>query len=210
MTVSSMNSPKTLRFRTKMNQGIRVEDMSISREILINTDKKKLKTFDCCPEYMKDNDCILTGYRVDYSYPQSWFSLFQCHNETGNVWTHLLGTLLFLGLIIYTWFAPIHELATMEERLVLTIFLVLHCYTLLCSSMFHLHLCVSEEAFKFWGCLDFSGISASIGGGAISIMYFLLHCDGGMRIFWIGSLVIMNLVGIIGPVFKLTNQLLNL
>ena len=32
-------------------------------------------------------------YRVDYSFAQTLRSLFSIHNETGSVWTHLIGEL---------------------------------------------------------------------------------------------------------------------
>ncbi|KAM1478612.1 hypothetical protein ACFX2I_026012 [Malus domestica] len=50
------------------------------------------------PEYMKDNEFILNYYRVDWSLPEALFSVFRWHNETLNVWTHLIGFVLFLGL----------------------------------------------------------------------------------------------------------------
>ncbi|KAK8991275.1 hypothetical protein V6N11_062294 [Hibiscus sabdariffa] len=50
------------------------------------------------PEYMKDNEFILKYYRANWSLKEALFSIFLWHNETLNVWTHLLGFLLFLGL----------------------------------------------------------------------------------------------------------------
>ncbi|KAK8602127.1 hypothetical protein V6N13_058219 [Hibiscus sabdariffa] len=50
------------------------------------------------PEYMKDNEFILNYYRANWSLKEALFSIFRWHNETLNVWTHLLGFLLFLGL----------------------------------------------------------------------------------------------------------------
>ena len=44
------------------------------------------------PEYLKDNEYIYTGYRVHTGVLGSFKSLFRIHNESGNVWTHLLGT----------------------------------------------------------------------------------------------------------------------
>jgi hypothetical protein len=44
------------------------------------------------PEYLRDNEYIFTGYRVQTGVLGSFKSLFRVHNESGNVWTHLLGT----------------------------------------------------------------------------------------------------------------------
>lgn len=43
------------------------------------------------PEYLKDNEYIVTGYRADTGFLGSLKSLFRLHNESGNVWTHLCG-----------------------------------------------------------------------------------------------------------------------
>ena len=43
------------------------------------------------PEYLRDNEFILRYYRREQRFRDSWKTLFQLHNETGNVWTHLLG-----------------------------------------------------------------------------------------------------------------------
>jgi len=45
----------------------------------------------------------LTGYRINFNtFPRILRSLFMLHNESVNVWSHLLGVLLFIGLIFHT------------------------------------------------------------------------------------------------------------
>ncbi|KAK9715155.1 hypothetical protein RND81_06G146400 [Saponaria officinalis] len=60
----------------------------------------KLLSYDELPDYMKDNEFILNYYRAEWSLKQAFFSLFQWHNETLNVWTHLLGFIVFVGLTV--------------------------------------------------------------------------------------------------------------
>ncbi|KAI3513817.1 hypothetical protein L1887_12000 [Cichorium endivia] len=59
-----------------------------------------LLRFEDLPEYMKDNEFILNYYRADWPLKQALFSLFRWHNETLNVWTHLIGFVVFVGLTI--------------------------------------------------------------------------------------------------------------
>jgi hypothetical protein len=168
-----------LTLRTRVPKGIEEElnarSISISKKPPTGFKQKRLCRFEECPEYLQDNDCIWTGYRAYYTYGESWISLFQTHNESGNVWSHLIGFVVCFVMLCQVWMHPVHPSMETEDKLVLSIFLALACYTLFFSSMFHLHSCVSHEAMKFWGCLDYSGISASIAGGSIAVMYLLLH-----------------------------------
>lgn len=61
-----------------------------------------LLEYHACPEYLKDNEFILSYYRANFSFSQALSSLFKLHNETLNIWTHLLGFLLFLVLTVFT------------------------------------------------------------------------------------------------------------
>ncbi|MCO5559744.1 hypothetical protein L7F22_013346 [Adiantum nelumboides] len=61
----------------------------------------RLLDYHACPDYLKDNEFILSYYRADFPLGQALSSLFRWHNETLNVWTHLLGFLLFLVLTLF-------------------------------------------------------------------------------------------------------------
>ena len=53
------------------------------------------------PDYLQDNEYIVSGYRVNHnSCCQAAKSLFSCHNESVNIWSHFLGALLFLCLFV--------------------------------------------------------------------------------------------------------------
>eukprot|EP00884_Botryococcus_braunii_P007416 jgi/Botrbrau1/16676/Bobra.0068s0092.1 len=62
--------------------------------------ESKLHAFHTLPDYLADNEFIREYYRADYSVRESVQSLFRLHNETGNIWSHLLGFLLFGFLTI--------------------------------------------------------------------------------------------------------------
>lgn len=64
--------------------------------------KYQLVEYHSLPAYMKDNEFILGHYRAEWPLKQIFFSIFTLHNETLNVWTHLIGFFLFLILTIYS------------------------------------------------------------------------------------------------------------
>lgn len=69
---------------------------------------------------MRNNQYILGGYRVNFDNPKRLIrSLFMLHNETVNIWSHLLGVFFFLFLIYYTFFylAPPEVKPTTPELL---------------------------------------------------------------------------------------------
>ncbi|KAJ3674049.1 hypothetical protein LUZ60_006041 [Juncus effusus] len=63
---------------------------------------KQLVEYHSLPGYLKDNEYILKYYRAEWPIRQTLMSVFSIHNETLNVWTHLIGFFLFLALTIYT------------------------------------------------------------------------------------------------------------
>ncbi|KAK3130913.1 hypothetical protein QOZ80_6BG0499580 [Eleusine coracana subsp. coracana] len=65
-------------------------------------EKKKctLVSYHELPDYMKENEFILNYYRSEWPILNAVLSLFSWHNETINIWTHLLGFMLFFGLTL--------------------------------------------------------------------------------------------------------------
>mmetsp|Transcript_56800 Transcript_56800/g.149624 ORF Transcript_56800/g.149624 Transcript_56800/m.149624 type:complete len:512 (+) Transcript_56800:17-1552(+) len=53
--------------------------------------------------YMNDEggSYIFKGYRIGLNFRQCLVSMFQIHNETINVWSHLIGSILFISLCVY-------------------------------------------------------------------------------------------------------------
>ncbi|KAK8962152.1 hypothetical protein KSP40_PGU010562 [Platanthera guangdongensis] len=64
------------------------------------TGKYRLVSYEELPEYMKENEFLRKYYRSEWPLSHAFLSLFSWHNETINVWTHLLGFLLFFGLTL--------------------------------------------------------------------------------------------------------------
>jgi predicted membrane channel-forming protein YqfA (hemolysin III family) len=51
---------------------------------------------------MRKNKHIVSGYRLHhYTYRDALNSLFTIHNESINVWSHLLGAFFFIAIIVF-------------------------------------------------------------------------------------------------------------
>jgi adiponectin receptor len=68
-----------------------------------NEKSKRIVDIDQAPSWIIDNKYLLTGYRVNFnSMTSNLRSMFIRHNELMNIWTHFIGAMIFIALIIYT------------------------------------------------------------------------------------------------------------
>ena len=72
---------------------------------IVETCRRKWQNvgFDALPEWLKDNQYLKQGYRpVTKSFRDCLKSVFRWHNETGNIWTHLVGFALLVALAFFS------------------------------------------------------------------------------------------------------------
>lgn len=80
-----------------------IEEKDLKEINDIDSNKIIIGTFEQAPDFLQDNEFIKKGYRINCNNVTKILkSLFMFHNETVNIWTHLLGFFLSIGLIIYT------------------------------------------------------------------------------------------------------------
>lgn len=72
------------------------------RVVRRRVDPSSFTPYNQLPAHLKDNPHILNYYRSGYNFKRSVWSLFSLHNETGNIWTHLIGFIIFIFLTIAT------------------------------------------------------------------------------------------------------------
>ncbi|RCV46071.1 hypothetical protein SETIT_9G503000v2 [Setaria italica] len=60
----------------------------------------ELISYDKLPEFLKHNEFIVDYYRSEWPVKEALLSAFSIHNETINVWTHLIGFFVFLALTV--------------------------------------------------------------------------------------------------------------
>jgi len=60
----------------------------------------ELVSYDKLPEFLKHNEFIVHHYRSEWPIKEALLSAFSIHNETINVWTHLIGFFVFLAFAV--------------------------------------------------------------------------------------------------------------
>ncbi|KAL8339745.1 hypothetical protein RB601_006047 [Gaeumannomyces tritici] len=133
--------------------------------------------------WQQDNEFILTGYRrASFSYITSIWSILAIHNETTNIWSHLLGALLFAGLFAH--FFILSHLADgvrTEDGVALGVYYmaVVVCFVL--STSFHTFSDHSPEIHKLGNELDHLGIVFVMWGTGVSLAHFAFYCHPAIR-----------------------------
>ncbi|KAJ4866609.1 Heptahelical transmembrane protein 4 [Raphanus sativus] len=87
---------------TKEKKKQQQEHKNVKGKRLWQKVKYQLVEYHALPAYLRDNEYILGHYRSEWPLKHILLSIFSIHNETLNVWTHLIGFFLFLALTIYT------------------------------------------------------------------------------------------------------------
>jgi adiponectin receptor len=147
------------------------------------------------PKWQKDNEYIRSGYRKpSYSSHRSMRDIKHLHNETVNIWSHLLAAILF-SIYLAQFLVECDDLSM--DAVVVLIFLlgVIACFTL--SSIHHLFSNHSKKVMNWTQRLDHLGVVIVIWGSAISFTYFGFYCDRQLRVRYMGVVTAAALVSMI-------------
>jgi len=149
------------------------------------------------PEWLKDNEYLQFGYRPPIpSFAECFKSIFRIHTETGNIWSHLLGCILFSGFAFYFLTRP-HTEVHWKEKLVLTPFFVGAIACLALSFTFHTVGCHSERVGKFFNKLDYVGILLLIIGSFVPWLYYGFYCRPEPKIIYMITIIVLGSVGLV-------------
>lgn len=132
------------------------------------------------PEWMRDNDLVLAQYRPQMGVRQALRSLFSLHNETYNVWSHVVGLVLFVGLLAQWLLAPLPPFANPEpqRKWPLALYLAACCYVYVCSAAAHLFYVVSKRVCVMLWKLDHISIAVCCTAGFVPIIDAAFTCSG--------------------------------
>jgi len=153
--------------------------------------------FHALPKWLQDNDFIRQGYRPPL--PSFWDcikSIFSIHTETGNIWTHMLGCIAFLGVASFFLSCEDPEIRT-EDKMVFSAFFTGACVCLGLSTCFHTFLCHSEWAGQLFSKLDYVGIALLIMGSFVPWLYYSFYCDFYPRVIYLCIEIILGITSIV-------------
>ena len=156
--------------------------------------------YDDLPAWQQDNCFIHRHYRSGYSTSMTFRSLFSIHNETGNIWTHLVGLLLVIVMTVYMisyLLAP-----NWMHYAVYFVFTGGACLCMGCSTLFHLF--EGNENKKVFGWLqamDYFGITTHVVGSFIPPIYFVFFCFPRLQMLYLSMVAVVGAVGVLGPFF---------
>ncbi|KAG5751059.1 hypothetical protein H9Q72_008537 [Fusarium xylarioides] len=141
------------------------------------------------PEWRRDNKYILAGYRpLEADYLQVIKSLTFLHNETCNVYTHLIGALLlplFATTILRTIYGPQYNNVIRTDFIMFSVFFCSAESCLIFSAVYHLIGSHSHEVEQFWHRMDLLGIVIVTVGTFIPGIYYIFNCEPFLqKIHW--------------------------
>ena len=130
------------------------------------------------PDWLKDDNPYLTsGQRPPMNSIKECFkSMFRIHSQTGDIWTHLIGSIVFIIITIICYVEPsfqkMHKNLNFEEEIIFLLFFIGVNACLSFSWLYHTLLCHSEWVSIFFQKIDYLGILLNIGGSFLPVIYY--------------------------------------
>ncbi|KRK04065.1 adiponectin receptor protein isoform X2 [Drosophila yakuba] len=149
------------------------------------------------PKWLQDNDFLHRGHRPPLpSFRACFKSIFRVHTETGNIWTHLLGCIAFIGVALYFISRPSVEIQT-QEKIVFGAFFIGAIVCLGFSFAFHTLSCHSVEMGRLFSKLDYCGIALLIMGSFVPWLYYGFYCHYQPKVIYLSVVSILGILSIV-------------
>ena len=161
---------------------------STTAEVLKDNAKKLGNTltilWDDLASWQRDNHYIHSGYRpASYSFGKSYASLLYLHNESVNIYSHLLGAVSIgcVGASIYQAVGSRYESANAGDIFTIGCFFVSAVLCMGMSATYHTILNHSQHVARYGNKLDYLGIVFLTTGSFIPCLYYGFNCHPHLR-----------------------------
>ncbi|KAK6538748.1 hypothetical protein TWF694_010321 [Orbilia ellipsospora] len=177
------------------------ETAEVTREVVEKVTEKLTCMWDELPSYLK-----------------SLKSLSYWHNESVNIYTHLLGAVFFglLSWVLYITLEPRYPSATASDIYAFLCFFAGCLFCLGMSAFYHTICNHSYEAARWFNVLDYVGIVGLITGSFIPSVYYGFKCETALRdrywtmvhikLFWSENIITLNGFGFKQDGRKMTDE----
>lgn len=153
----------------------------------------KLLAHAALPDWLKDNDFLHSSHRPPIPCIATCFrSVFSLHSETVNIWTHLIGSLILVGITFWFFVRPSNVPYTWQKVVVFLAFFISAVACMTFSWLYHTLYCHSVQMSKLFSKLDYSGIAILVLGSFVPWLYYGFYCDQTHMIFYIVSMVLLS------------------
>jgi predicted membrane channel-forming protein YqfA (hemolysin III family) len=152
------------------------------------------------PDQEMRNLYIDVGYRLNYRFGEALRSLFEFHNETMNIWSHLLS---FLGLLVAGWLTLENYTAdkTDTDRLIVILYVAGTGICLLSSVCYHSFGCLSRQCHDLLLNCDLFGITLNIATTILPFAYYGYACDPVLQWRYMVMVMIILPIGLVVSIF---------
>ncbi|KAI5285708.1 hypothetical protein KEM52_002320 [Ascosphaera acerosa] len=149
---------------------------------------RMLVHWDDLPLWQRDNQFIQRGYRpASNSYRGSFRSLGYLHNETVNIYTHLLPSLLTIpaSWVIIRALRARYSTASQADTVAFACFFLGAVTCLGMSATYHTISNHSSRVARVGNALDYLGIVGLITGSFVPSIYYGFYCHPGLQVvYW--------------------------
>ena len=144
--------------------------------------------WDDLQSWQQDNHYIHGGYRqASNSYAKSFASLGYLHNESVNIYTHLIGAVAFTlsGILLCRALGSRYETASRADVLAFVCFFLGAALCLGMSATYHAISNHSSRVNAIGNKLDYVGIVFLITGSFVPSIYYGFYCEPDLqKIYW--------------------------
>ncbi|PVH96526.1 HlyIII-domain-containing protein [Periconia macrospinosa] len=185
--------------RAKQSMGQRI-DLAVERA-LSRAQEHGLIHFKDLPEPWQMNPYIVSGYRFCEGHWACIKSIMGIHNESTNIWSHLIGFILVLGVAFYLY--PMHvnfHVSTKTDVFIAALFFFAACKCLLCSCVMHTMNSISHQGLlERYACVDYTGISLLVGASIMTLEYTAFYCEPTSRTAYMSLTALLSIGGVYLP-----------
>ncbi|KAJ9134084.1 ADIPOR-like receptor IZH2 [Pleurostoma richardsiae] len=173
--------------------------LDTAKQVESSVERALLWAWDELPHWRRDNAFILSGYRpTSNSFRASAGSLLYLHNESVNIWSHLLGSFAaalcaVAACLLVRWeLAPRWAGASSGDVVAFACFFGGAVACLGMSATYHALCNHSPEVARWGNKLDYTGIVFLIVGSYVPALYYGLFCLPGLMTVYLSMICILG------------------